>query len=643
MKYNKSFGAAILLFVLLASFVQVRGFDFEDMTEEVDIQMEREKLLEMEMELKEERRAASRARARANIIDDDEEDLGNEKQKRNCPNDCSLHGSCDAPTQTCTCAKGYAGIDCSIVVTPLVSRQPVRGTVRTKEWNYFSIHLNTGQELKLIVNSTSGDCDLFVQRTRLPTREDYYQRDVSSGAVKNFVMDLKGPLAGDWYVGMFGFSTCAYTLTPISIAQNADCPNGCSNAGDCIEGKCHCQSFYGGADCSMHATLLRSGQKVSDALGAHQWNYYVFNLVRDNTFDVIVNETGNAGDVDVFVKGGSFPNETTWDYRDVSTSHNFALTVANSNNGYYYIGVYGFLATNYQIQVVSYSSCLNFCSKHGQCVAAGCQCSSGFNGQACETMVGELTDGTTANGFVSSDTWNYYHFTASTVNEITVTVNQQADEPGADCDVYIKRGSNPTLTSFDYRNVGVQSRIQINIPNPQFNTWYIGIYGYATCTYTVTQSTSTQCAPGCVAPYGTCTSTGTCACNAGWSGDDCQTPVKVLSPGTTYGPDTLSTGRWAYFLFNTTSSSVVVHMKEIEDWSIGYYWLFVSEQDFPTLSVHDYSDMNTNVQEHTIRFQTNSQGQPSQYYIGVYGSPFDLDTGDNHRGTYKLVAWGPPF
>lgn len=83
MKYNKSFGLglAILLFVLLASFVQVRGFDFEDMTEEVDIQMEREKLLEMEMELKEERRAASRARARANIIDDDEEDLGNEKVK----------------------------------------------------------------------------------------------------------------------------------------------------------------------------------------------------------------------------------------------------------------------------------------------------------------------------------------------------------------------------------------------------------------------------------------------------------------------------------------------------------------------------------------------------------------------------------
>jgi hypothetical protein len=597
---------------------------------------------------------SQKAWEKANIIDEEEVkqaellessqitpvDSSMQMKKSQCPNNCNNHGNCISGI--CNCATGWAGIDCAVAVTSLRNGQTVRNTVNTKDWNYYHYRITrTGEDLRLVVNSTSGDCDLFVQRSQLPTRENYYARDVSSSAVKNFVLNLPQIPPGEWYIGVFGFSTCSYSMTAIEIDAFHDCPNGCSGHGDCRMGTCTCYPFYGGSDCSLSARQLTARQRVGGSVELGQWSYYVFNL-EENTFDVIINETSAQGDVDIFVKYAAFPNETHFDYRDISVSKNFALTISTKTKGYWYIGVFGFQATSYMIQVVPYSTCLNFCSKHGNCDGNGCICTPGFNGLACENMIGELKNRAVVSGFVSSDMWNYYHFTGSTTNNIIVEVNQHSETAGADCDVYVRGGDKPTLELFDFRNVGLEDSIQITIPNPQFTTWYIGVYGYATCTYNVTQYVSTSCIPGCNPPFGQCAPDGSCICAPNYAGPTCSTPVVPLQNGVSVGPNALMTGQWAYYVVNTTSVSLAVHMKEMEDWSIGYYWLFVSQQTFPTLLDHDYSDMDTNTAEHTIRFPTHAhRHHAQQFYIGVYGSPFDLDTQDSHRGTYKLVAWGP--
>lgn len=76
----------------------------------------------------------------------------------------------------------------------------------------------------------------------------------------------------------------------------------------------------------------------------------------------------------------------------------------------------------------------------------------------------------------------------------------------------------------------------LRIPNAQFTRWYIGVYGFSTCTYFISVSSSSTYTP--IAParmpdiyvtdqcatcvHGSCTPEGVCACSSGWAGQYCD-------------------------------------------------------------------------------------------------------------------------
>ena len=112
-----------------------------------------------------------------------------------------------------------------------------------------------------------------------------------------------------------------------------------------------------------------------------------------------------------------------------------------------------------------------------------CICEEGYSGDACERkdyplemgsfffcllllllllfQISILTTNTgiTEQGHVGGNLWNYYHF--STATSTNVVVRMEEKNPGADCDLYIKRGAEPTKMDFDMRDISFSKEVDI--------------------------------------------------------------------------------------------------------------------------------------------------------------------------------------
>ncbi len=104
---------------------------------------------------------------------------------------------------------------------------------------------------------------LYGRRNALPTHTNYdmlhivsgyknRNKRASSSLVTKEVLQYMEP--GHWFVSLYNDdgdpqeATCLITL---SRDMTLSCPRGCNNGnGECILGKCHCKSGFGGDDCS---------------------------------------------------------------------------------------------------------------------------------------------------------------------------------------------------------------------------------------------------------------------------------------------------------------------------------------------------------------------------------------------------------
>jgi hypothetical protein len=55
---------------------------------------------------------------------------------------------------------------------------------------------------------------------------------------------------------------------------------------------------------------------------------------------------------------------------------------------------------------------------------------------------------------------------------VVVWPRQEDGDSAADCDIYVRAGSVPTQTTYDFADVSYSPQMTITIPEPQFNTWY---------------------------------------------------------------------------------------------------------------------------------------------------------------------------
>ena len=160
--------------------------------------------------------------------------------------------------------------------------------------------------------------------------------------------------------------------------------------------------------------------------------------------------TGGTGDVDLYVRRGSLPTITAYDYRPYKVGNEETVTVTSPAAGTWYIMLRGFSAYAGVTLKATYSAAV--------------------------TVV-TLTNGvpkTGLSGAVSSEQFFKIDVPAGQ-SKLEITISGGT----GDADLYVRKDTMPTRTVYDYRPYLVGSEETVAVDNPPAGTWYIMIHGYA--------------------------------------------------------------------------------------------------------------------------------------------------------------------
>jgi len=551
-----------------------------------------------------------------------------------CPSNCNHHGDCRH--DVCSCSAGWSGSDCSLYDVELVSGESYSDSLDTFTWHYYHVNVGVGTSgLNVTVRQTSdyGDVDVYIQRGALPTQRSYLTSDTTTA---NYIeLSVTNPGPGLYYVGLYGYWHVDYTLT---VDVLSSCSVDCGAHGHCEQQTCICYDSYTGAACDKYDRTLTSGNSVSDHVETGEWKYYHLIVPDGNMLSVTLQGTP-SGDVDLYLKHEDYPTFWSFDYLNGTIQPLSTLVLEDPQPGTWYIGCYGYRADSYTLtaDVEEAGGCPGECSgeSHGSCRGSRCRCEDGFEGEACEHMVTQMTLDTVYDGHVDQNMWNYYWFDVDTTNDVVVAVDQEST--GQDCDIFVKSGQDPSRVSYEYAELSYREQFNVTIENPSGSTWHIGVYGWTECTYTMYITIPTTCV--CRGDHGECRpNSGVCLCDPGWTGPYCDEGSLALDNGAVYVDQTVTQYNWAYYSITTDSSMVLISMKEQE--TQGFLWLFVSLSGFPELDGYEAVDRETNSDFHEVHLLFDTK-ERRDYYIGVYGNPFDVRGPD--PVPFKITAWSPPF
>jgi hypothetical protein len=553
--------------------------------------------------------------------------------KRACPNNCNGHGTCNASTNICTCSAGWSGVDCSIQLIPLTNNTIVSSNVALHAWRIYTITAMTGSQLIVEVNqTTSGDADIYLRFNDIPTRTEYDYRDQSSRAKVKLTIDV-GTRSGTWFIGVFGYAAVSFTIRAI-VSGNL-CPNNCNDRGICVNGVCNCTSGYYGTDCSDNYRDLSPNNPIFDQVASSQWKYFRSHLTTGNFLEFELYQV-SLGDCDLYVQYNQPPTLTNYLFSNVTVLVTSTISINDAALGYWFVGVYGFRSCSFRIQQdPPRAQCPNECSHRGSCSGTTCTCRAGSAGEYCQILTDPVMAGIVYQGYVQQNLWNFYHYISNSLDNLVITVNQEESQE-SDCDLYVKAGALPNRSSYDYFDLSMHQIFSLTIPRPGQDTWYIGIFGWKTCTYTFRVDLSSSCPNNCN-NHGSCNSEGICVCEPGFSGVDCSQTADYLQNNVVVS-GSVSNNQWAYYFFTLLQSeSVYFHVREL-DGSVGEVGLYVSK-DVPDLHNYEYASASTQESVHRVSIHFASE-ETVTYQVGVYGGPFIQQ---NRRVNFQLVAYSPDF
>ena len=183
--------------------------------------------------------------------------------------------------------------------------------------------------------------------------------------------------------------------------------------------------------------------------------------------DVTVTLSGLSNDADLYVKKGTtaydWPSTTSYDCRSyLGGVRDESCTLDSESDDIFYVTVYGYESADFTVTVVKTD-----------------------RDEVIDTPVGHnaLTSGSAVSGNVSQGSWTYYTVDATaedTALDVAMT------NLSADVDLYVKKGSKPTLDSYDCRPYeGGISKESCVLKNTSAGTWHIAVNGYKSGTFSL--------------------------------------------------------------------------------------------------------------------------------------------------------------
>lgn len=215
----------------------------------------------------------------------------------------------------------------------LENGQTISDTVNSGNWHHFYLEVptNTTQLNIQVTANGSGDADLYVKKTGQPTSSAYDFRPYLSGSNETVTISTSSspPISGGgWYIGIYGYSTAGYNLTV---------------------------NWNGSSQPTPPPTTSTTVLDQNDSANQGQWKNYTITVPSGKT-QMSIQLTG-TGDGDLYVKKGSLPTSSSYDFRPYQNGTNETVQVNGTSNpvlseGTWYVSVYGYSAATYNIKVI---------------------------------------------------------------------------------------------------------------------------------------------------------------------------------------------------------------------------------------------------------------------------------------------------
>lgn len=320
----------------------------------------------------------------------------------------------------------------------LSSGVAVTGSAAKGSWTHYQITVPAGAAQLTVAMTGNNDADLYVRKFSQPTSASWDYRPYQGGS--NETVTVSNPVAGTWFVAVYGYST-----TASSYSLNATITAAESAGGDATAGS---------------VTLANAA-----AIAAGAWKHYSVQVPTGASG--LVFTLSGSGDGDLYVRHGAQPTTSSWDYRPYQGGSAETVTVNAPASGAWHVSVRG------------YSACTVSLKAELSGAAFGTDGDGGTSGG------GSATTGPTTllstSGSVAQGAWKSYSVTVP-AGASTLSV---AMTGSGDADLYVRKGtSNPTSTTFDFRPYLSGSNETVTVTqntNPAIaaGTWKIAVYGYA--------------------------------------------------------------------------------------------------------------------------------------------------------------------
>jgi len=289
----------------------------------------------------------------------------------------------------------------------------------------YRIAVPSGQtKFEIQISGGTGDADLYVKRGVAPTTSDYDYRPYEIG--NNETVTVNNPQSGDWFIMIRGYHAYAgVTLV----------------------------ATYGGGGGGDTVTALSNGVPVTGLSGATGSEVYYKIDVPAGQSKLEIQTSGGTGDLDMYVRRDSKPTTTEWDYRPYLSGNNETVTINSPAAGTYYIMLRGYQAYTGVTLLATYTP-------------------------VTDPTVITLSNGVPVAGISgAAGSEKFYKIVVPAGQDfLNITISGGT----GDCDLYVKRGAQPTTTSYDYRPYLIGNNESVDVTSPAAATWYIMLRAYQT-------------------------------------------------------------------------------------------------------------------------------------------------------------------
>ncbi|HPC95729.1 MAG TPA: pre-peptidase C-terminal domain-containing protein [Sedimentisphaerales bacterium] len=285
----------------------------------------------------------------------------------------------------------------------------------------YRITVPAGQtKFEIEISGGTGDADLYVKRGAAPTTSDYEYRPYEIG--NNEIVTIDNPPSGDWFIMLRGY----HAYTGVTLVAT-----------------------YGGAGDTV--TALNNGVPVTGLSGATGSEVYYKIDVPAGQAKLEIQTSGGTGDLDMYVRRGSKPTTTEWDYRPYLSGNNEIVTINSPAADTYYIMLRGYQAYTGATLVATYTP-------------------------VSDPTVITLSNGVPVTGISgAAGSEKFYKIVVPAGQDfLNITISGGT----GDCDLYVKRGAQPTTTSYDYRPYLIGNNESVDVTSPAAATWYIMLRAY---------------------------------------------------------------------------------------------------------------------------------------------------------------------